>query len=77
MICLEGPFGPGFEYFLDEKSSLYLHFFSCAWNFNKVEGRTMTAARSTWRCLRNSDQNARENRLETGMRIYQTVSKHS
>jgi len=65
MICLDGPFGPGFAYFLDENSSRYLCFFSCAWNFNRVEGRTMTAVRCIWRGLRKSDQNAKLNRSNT------------
>ena len=62
MICWEGPFGPGFEYFLNENSCRYLHLVSRAWNANRVEGRRMTAARSIWRGMRNNVQNARENR---------------
>ena len=63
MSSCDGPLGPGFRLLLaDEYSSRYLRYLSRLWNFNRVDGRIMTAARLRWRGLRNSEQKPNRNR---------------
>jgi hypothetical protein len=59
MVCMssgEGPLGPGFPLRPDEYNCRYFLSLGRQWNFSSVDGRIMTAARSIWRGLRNSDQ---------------------
>ena len=58
----DGPLGHGLPFLPDEYSSQYFRFIRRSWNFNSVDGRSITAARWIRRGSRNSDQKPNRNR---------------